>query len=214
MFPQRKSWLCLRLISDCIKPPTVCAIIFDIFGDAPYKKLSEKTAKIPGKIQTQKRRTHWNQTVVKTNAMTNETKRETGATWVPKWRGGGAGMRDGFLMIKEVSLCVCVWWGGGLMERVWDTGNDKSVEVVKQEIMKWRERGRVGERAGGDVCLPGGTEARRICRSPSINSHVSPAVFWRCSQACRPTLCVWAEERELLYCNFNAFIFDHSVYLL
>jgi len=40
-------------------------------------------------------------------------KRNQRKTWVPEWRGGGV-MRDGFLMIKEVSLrvcvCVCVCW--------------------------------------------------------------------------------------------------------
>lgn len=58
-------------------------------------------------------------------------------------------MRDGFLMIKEVSLCVCVCvLVGGLMERVRDSRNDKSMEVLKQEIMKWRER------EGGGRCVP------------------------------------------------------------
>lgn len=60
-------------------------------------------------------------------------------------------MRDGFLMIKEVSLCVhacvCVLVGG-LMERVRDSRNDKSMEVLKQEIMKWREI------EGGGRCVP------------------------------------------------------------
>lgn len=66
-------------------------------------------------------------------------------------------MRDGFLMIKEVSLCVCVCvLVGGLMERVRDSRNDKSMEVLKQEIMKWRER----ERGRGETCASQGGQSQ------------------------------------------------------
>lgn len=81
------------------------------------------------------------------------------------------------------------------MERVRDSRNDKSMEVLKQEIMKWRER----ERGRGETCASQGgqSQGESVVHLQLIHAFL-PLCSKGAARRARPRVCVRDEKERIV----------------